>query len=262
MTSAPIDLALLYVALFSVILLIIRLAVTRLFKVYPAFFAFLCVCAVLQGAAIVFGVSDRLYFFTYIILQPVRIFLSGLVVWELFRVIFKNYAGLRSLSEWAMGVAAGIALFGFVLSLVGSGAAFKPSPSVQMLLRIERGVDMGLVIFVLIMLYFVSRYPIKLPRNNVAHTILYSIWFLGDAGILLASSFLSRPVAERLVNTGQTLFEIGCYLGWILLLSKEGEHRETQVRKPISAETEKALIIELDSLNQMLERAGRSIFRQ
>jgi len=261
MTSASADLFLLYASLLLAVLLIFRLAVTRLYKIYPSFFAFLTVCALLLATAIAFGSSALPYFYVYVVLQPVRIILSAFVVWELFRVIFRNYAGLRSLSEWVMGVAAGVALLGFILSMVGNSTAFHASRYLLALIRLERGVALGLVIFIVIVLYFVSRYPIRLPRNNVAHCILYSIWFMADATILLAAAFVQGKQGERVINEALTGVEILCYLGWIFLLSKEGEYRETQVRKPISVETEKALIIELDSLNQMLERAGRSIFR-
>jgi hypothetical protein len=109
-----------------------------------------------------------------------------------------------------------------------------------------------------VMLYFVSRYPIKLPRNSAAHSILYSVWFLGDAAILLASSFLPSSYLRVLTN-GSAIFESACYIGWTLLLSKEGEYQVTRVRRDMLPETEKALIGELDAMNAMLLRAGRSV---
>jgi len=89
--------------------------------------------------------------------------------------------------------------------------------------------------------------------------MLYSIWLLGDAALLLASSFLPEDFGQSIVNNGQPLFEIGCYLGWALLLSQTGEYQETRVRRDLSPEHEKVLIGELNAMNEMLLRAGRSI---
>lgn len=259
MTGASIDSALSYVFLVSVLLLVGRLVVLQLFRTYPLFLAFVCVNGLQAAAEVYLGTSNVLYFYTYACLEPIHILLSVLVVWELFSVIFRNYAGLRSLSRWVMGGAGVIALLGFVLSIAGRGSIIHGSGYLRFLVRFERGVAFGLVIFIILMLYFISRYPIKLPRNNVTHSIIYSIWFLGDAAILLASSFLPSGYGLRAVNDGLLVFDIGCYLGWTLLLSKDGEYQEARVRRDISPETEKALIGELDTLNEMLLRAGRSM---
>jgi hypothetical protein len=55
------------------------------------------------------------------------------------------------------------------------------------------------------------------------------------------------------------VLEIGSYLGWAILLSKAGEYQETRVRRDITPEHEKVLIGELNAMNQLLLRAGRSI---
>jgi hypothetical protein len=259
MTSAFIDSALSYLPLVCFVLLVGRLVLAGLFRVYPVFFALVCVSALQQAAAVYFGNSSLLYFYSFVVLRPICILLSVLVVWELFNVIFRNYAGLRSLSQWVMGAAAAIALLGFVISITGNGSMFR-SGYMRALIRLERGIALGLVIFIIAMLYFISRYPMKLPRNSVAHSILYSVWFLGDAAILLASSFLKSNHLQVL-NNGSAAFESACYIGWTILLTKEGEYQETRMRRDIPPETEKSLIGELDAMNAMLLRAGRSMGR-
>jgi hypothetical protein len=262
MTSASIDSALQALSLLLGLALAVRLVQIRLFRVYPFFFTFLLIASLLQTSVVVFGTRSVVYFYSYVVLQPIRNVVYALVVWELFSVIFRNYAGLRSLSRWVMGVAAVIAPVGFLLTALSSGlAAARGSAYVRAVVRFELGMTFGLVIFIVIMLYFISRYPIKLPRNNVAHCLLYSVWFLGDSAILLATSFLPMDFGRRFVNDGQSLFEIGCYLAWILLLSETGEYQETRVRRDISPEHERALIGELNAMNELLLRAGRSISR-
>jgi hypothetical protein len=257
--SASIRSAVEILSLLLDIVVIARLIYHRLFRVYPFFFAFLCITAVPQAAGAMLGARSHVLFYCYVVVEPIRNILYILVVWELFSVIFQNYAGLRTLSRWVMGVAAAIAPLGFILTMAAPGEAFKPSRYVSMVVRFERGVAFGLVIFIIIMLYFISRYPIKLPRNSVAHCLVFSVLLLGDAAVLLASSFLPKDLGRQVVNNGQALLEIGCYIGWALLLSKAGEYQETRVRRDIAPEDEKALIGELDAMNALLLRAGRSM---
>ena len=157
-----------------------------------------------------------------------------------------------------MGGAAAIAPIGLVLTFAASESriAFRKE---LVIVRFERGIAFGLVIFIVILLYFISRYPIKLPRNNVVHAMLYSIWFLGDAAILLMSSFVPEAWGYSFVNSGLALFDSASYVGWAVLLSKAGEYQETRVRQHISPERERILIDELNSMNTALLRAGRSI---
>jgi hypothetical protein len=189
--------------------------------------------------------------------EPVRNIIYILVVWELFSAVFRTYAGLRSLSRWVMGIAAAIAPIGLLLTLLAPASRLTHG-RVMRVLRFERGITFGLVIFMIILLYFISKYPIKLPRNVVVLCILYSIWFLSDSALLLSVSFLPEGYGN-LVNDGLAVFQIGCYMGWTVLLSKTGEYREMRVRHNISPERERLLIAELDTMNDVLVRAGRSI---
>jgi len=259
MTSASLDSSLQVLSLLLVVALVGRLTQLGLYRVYPFFFASLCIPVVLQSSVLLYGAGSFVYFWCYAVAQPIRNILYILIVWELFSVIFRNYAGLRSLSRWVMGIAAGVALFGFVLTITAGGSVFRGSAYIRALIRFERGVALGLVIFIIIMLYFISRYPIRLPRNSVVLCMLYSIWFLGDAGILLASSLMSSANGVRIINNVLAVFEIACYLGWTLLLSKSGEFQETRVRRELTPEHEKVLIGELNAMNELLLRAGRSI---
>jgi hypothetical protein len=259
--SASIASVLQFLSLLCNFILVARSVQLKLQRTYPFFFSFLCVPLVLQTAIVFYGAGSLVFFYCYVVLQPIRTVLYILVVWELFSVIFRNYAGLRSLSRWVMGIAAAIAPLGFVLTFLGTGSVYRStSRFVQSVVRFERGIALGLVIFIIIMLYFISRYPIKLPRNSVVLCMLYSIWFLGDAAILLASSFIADSNdGRRFVNDAGYFLEIGCYIAWTLMLSKAGEYQETRVRRDISLEDEKSLIGELDAMNELLLRAGRSI---
>jgi hypothetical protein len=258
MMSASIEFSLQLLSFLFDIVVTVRVIQLGLYRVYPFFFVFLCVPLVPQSVLLMYGSDSRDFRHVWLISEAVRNIVYILVVWELFSVIFRNYAGLRSLSRWVMGGAAAIAPLGLVLTFAASSSRLVSSLPL-MVIRFERGIAFGLVIFIIILLYFISRYPIRLPRNNVVLAMLYSVWFLGDAALLLLSSFVPRAWGYSMVNDGLALLEIGSYMGWTFLLSKAGEYQETRVRQNISPERESVLIGELNAMNEVLLRAGRSI---
>src|SRR5215472_4124079 len=99
------------------VLVVARLTSLKLYRVYPFFFASLCVPIGILAPGLLYGTKSHVTFYCYVVLQPIRNILYILVVWELFSVIFRNYAGLRSLSRWVMGIAAAIAPIGLLVSL-------------------------------------------------------------------------------------------------------------------------------------------------
>jgi len=262
MTSASIESALLRLSLLLDAILILRLFYLKLFRNYPLFVAMLSVAFALQMVAVVYGDGSRRFAWAYWYLEPIKNILYILVVWELFSVIFRDYAGLRSLSRWVMGVAAVLAMVGGALTAVPTGGVsdFNRSAHARTVIRFERGVALGLVIFIIVMLYFISRYPIKLPRNNVVLCMLYSGWFLGDAAILLVMNYVTYSHRNLdIENTALLILQAASYLGWAVLLTRAGEFQETRVRQHLSTEREELLIGELNAMNDLLVRAGRSI---
>jgi hypothetical protein len=259
MNSASIESALQIVSLAFLLILILRLTFSKLIVKYPFFGAMLLVTMALQFVVVLKGASSREFLHSYNRLEPIRDVLFVLVVWELFSGIFRNYAGLRSLSRWIMGIAAVVSSAGLALSVSTIGVAgFSHSRMAARIIRFERGLTFGLVIFVIVMLYFVSRYPIRLPRNNIALCMIYSTLFLGYSAILIMTSYLPHEYG-RVENIVIASLESACYIGWALLLSKTGEYQETRVRQHVPPEREKLLIGQLNAMNDVLVRAGRSI---
>jgi hypothetical protein len=258
LTSASIESLLQILSLVCGLLAVARVVQLGLVRTYPCFFSFLCIPAVLQVVVVSYGYRSLVFFWAWASLEPLRMISYILVVWELFSAVFRNYAGLRSLSRWVMGLAAVFAPIGLILTVFAPDSSILPKAKSFRLVRFERGITFGLVIFIVILLYFISKYPIKLPRNLVVLCMLYSVWFLGDSALLLSLSFLPESSLDR-VNDGLALFEIASYVGWAGLLSKAGEYQETRVRSHISIERERILIGELNAMNEVLLRAGRSI---
>src|ERR1039458_9928334 len=104
MISASVESLLQVLSLLFCLVAVARLIQLKLVRVYPFFFSFLCIPVVLQAVLLRYGVESKQFFYAYVYLEPIRVISYILVVWELFSVVFRNYAGLRSLSRWVMGV--------------------------------------------------------------------------------------------------------------------------------------------------------------
>ena len=158
MPSASIEFSLQLFSLIFDIVAIVRVIHLRVVREYPFFVLFLCVPLAPQAALLHYGVASKQFFKIWSVTEPVRNIIYILVVWELFSVTFRDYAGLRSLSRWVMGGAAAIALLGFVLTYAASESQIAYGAT-RVIVRYERGITFGLVIFIILLLYFLSQIP-------------------------------------------------------------------------------------------------------
>jgi len=94
-----------------------------------------------------------------------------LVVLELYRLVLDRYQGIYTLGQWAMYLAIAISVTISVLALLPRITPRIPEPS-RILFRemaVERGVDLSLVLFILLIVLFLSRFPAPLSRNTIVH---------------------------------------------------------------------------------------------
>jgi hypothetical protein len=129
------------------------------------------------------------------------------------------------------------------------------SKGIPLLLATDRGVTFSLAIFLILMLSFVSRYPVSLGRNVVVLTVLYAAFFLSNtlSGLLKSVFGLSL---YAVVDTALMGVASACAFAFFILLSPQGE--EVQVNLPAyGPDSEKRLLMNLDALNRTLLRASR-----
>lgn len=203
------------------------------------------------------GTNSRNYFYFWEFTEPVTWILYGLVVLELYRLVLEKHRGLYSLGRWMMYLAIVVSVFVSVLTLLPK---FKPSMPVRSrtlfyLFAIQRGVYFSLVLFILLILLFLSRYPIHLNRNVLVHAALYSTFFLcGTVGVLLRS-VLGYSIADQ-VNLFLTGASSICIFAWFFLLTRKGEEGETNL--PLfGPEQERRALEQLEAFNATLLKVSQ-----
>jgi len=259
MSSANLVAAIEVVILIASGLAAVKLWYTGLCRRYKALFAYLIFrCAFYL--AVVFWFTDlrsAAYQKFYVLTQPIAWFFFILLVLELYTLILEKHKGLATLGRWFQYV-------GLALSILTSGLALLPqirtgqvqvSPILTYYYAIERGVDFSLLIFLVFMLVWLTRYPVPLSRNVLVHSVVYSTLFLSSTVGMFARVFfgfqLSRPV-----STATLAILAACILVWLIFLNEKGE--EVRVNIPhLGPEQEQRVLEQLEALNRTLLKVSR-----
>jgi hypothetical protein len=248
-------------------LTVLKLIYTGLFRRYRIFFLYFLFRIPYMTASLAIahmkglpggdGTSSYIYYYLFLYSNPVFLLAYILVVMELYRLVLERYKGLYTLGRWAMYGAIVISgTISILTQLPKLGPTLsEPSKKVMYEVAAERGIDLALVIFILLIVWFLSKYPVPLSRNVVVHTVIYSIFFLSDALVLLWRRVLGYHVG----NTSNVVFAAiasACSLAWALLLTAHGEEVRAQLPQ-IRPEAEERILHQLDALNATLLKVSR-----
>lgn len=255
------------VTILGAALTVLKLLSSGLYRRYRIFFAYLLflipymtgflVLLNLKGLPGGDGIQSNLYFYAFFYSEPFLLLAYILVVMELYSLVLERYKGLYTLGRWAMYGAVVISGTVSVLTLLPTLSPSLSEPSKKLMYEFgaERGVDLALVIFILLIVWFLTRYPVPLSRNVVVHTVIYSVFFLSQAVVLLWRTLLGFHVNDTF-NVVATALTSACALAWCTMLSAKGE--EVQVHVPnIRPDSEERILQQLDALNATLLKVSR-----
>jgi hypothetical protein len=236
-----------------------RLYCQSLHRKYFALFAFLCfqVTRSFLLLAVVWWLPHprNVYAWTWVITQPLIWLFYIFVALELYSRVLQNYKGLQTVGRWVFFIAV-------TLAILISGASMLPTlrnphEQVQVIFYyalVARGIMFSLVLFILLILFFLSWYPITLSRNLVVHSIICTLFFISvSMGYLVRN--VEGSAVTRAVNISHLVITIICMSSWMLLLSGRGEGSRMTIRREWTPEEEKRLVDQLTAINSSLMRA-------
>jgi len=247
-------------------LTVLKLLTSGLYRRYRIFFGyFIFRIPVMTGGLILRhmkglrggdGVSSWAYFYLFYYSEPLLVLGYTLVVIELYSLVLERYKGLYTLGRWVMYGAVVVSASISVLTLLPKLGPSLPEPSKRLMYEIaaERGVFLALVIFILLIVWFLTRYPVPLSRNVVVHTVIYSVFFLCEALGLLWRTLLGFNVTAT-YSVVSTAISSACAVAWCILLSARGE--EVRVQTPVRPLSEERILQQLDDLNRTLLKISR-----
>ena len=181
--------------------------------------------------------------------------MAALSVREMFVLVFRDYPGLRTAGKWALYVAIAISVGAFLLVLRSpwDGESVNTRRLFYELV-FDRSVHFSLAVIIVILLMFLSRYPLDLDRNTYVASGFFSAMFLAQSLVRLLDS-LSPKLFAHYADYPEVAFTALCFLGWGVMLgsAKAPVSRRVPANKPREAE----LLHQLESLNSILSRSGR-----
>src|ERR1041385_8014565 len=151
-------------------------------KQYRILFVFLCIQV---GRSTVLFIVDAVirtrqaYSWTWVHTEPILWFSYILLVSELYSLVLQKYKGLETVGRWVLYIAVPIAITISIVSVLPS----LQKPASELPIRfyfdlVNRGIMFALVIFILLILSFLSWYPITLSRNVVIHCVICTIFLI------------------------------------------------------------------------------------
>ena len=258
MTSAVLVSGLRAVLLLGSILMVLKLYRTGLHHRYPVFFAFFLFRIPNSIWPIFLPTSAKLYFYLWVCTGPIVLAFYVLMVVELYKSVLERYRGLYSLGRWMMYVSVAISVTISALSLLPTIKPALPQRSKIMIysMATERGVDTALAIFILLMLCFLSFFPLRLARNVRVHALVFSVFFLSNTFVLLMRSNFGKRFTES-VNTTIICVTAASVVAWLTLLRTTGEDSRQAAVASVGPEYESRLMAHLDSINDALLKTVR-----
>src|SRR5258707_527483 len=171
MTGATLGSLLEFLLIAGLALTAVKLFATGLYKQYPVFFCYFIFRIPNSLLPRLVDVRSPLYFKLWTYSEIITLIFYVLLVVELYRLVLARYRGLQTVGRWAMYASVVVAATVSVgLSLIPKINEALPRTvsriiTFNVLVLSERGIDAALAIFIILILLFLSRYPIKLSWN-------------------------------------------------------------------------------------------------
>jgi hypothetical protein len=240
------------------LLLVLKLIRSGLYRRYPFFFSFCLIRIPYFIIVLLIDVRSDTYFFVWLAGNPVYWILYFLIVRELVGLILEKYSGLKNLGRWFMYGSMGVSLIVSILSILPK---INPTISARSqvmgyVFAIDRGVTASLAVFLVVLLALLSRYPVRLQRNLVVHSFLFTTFFIANSLTMLMRGLFGVRVFDS-VDVAFNVVGSACGFAWFWLLSAKGEEVTVHVHK-VDSRREEALLSQLNYLNETLLKTRKS----
>jgi len=208
--------------------------------------------------------NATVYYYFWVATEPVTWVFHTLVILELYKLVLEKHKGLYTLGRWAMFGGIGTSLIISLISLIPRMVKDMTRQSKTMIvyLYMERGVMLGLAIFLLFMMGFLVLYTVPLSRNVTVHARVYAVFFFSNFLTFLLLSLFPSGRTEFLhilpwTNLVADAVSMICVYDWFFLLNAAGE--EVHTSQPIlGPEQERRVLQQLDALNATLLKVSRN----
>jgi len=237
-------------------ILSVRLFAAGLDRRYRVFFFYLIFATLHAGALATIGPRTNTYEYVWVLTEPFEWLFYVLVVLEIYALVLEDYRGLSTAGRWALIAAVAVALLASGISLMAPSQLTTQGHLMRYYYVAERAVNFSLVVFLLSILGFLMQYPITLSRNIIVHSMVFSVYFLGNTAIYLLLSMRGKDSLDVVAYalSAITLAAVGA---WLVLMNPARELRKLRLRPHWMPGKEEELVSQLNHLNAALLRVTR-----
>jgi hypothetical protein len=234
----------------------VRLFVTGLHRRYRIFFFYMVFATVQLGVLASLNEDNGLYQKVWVLTEPLEWLFYVLVVLEIYGLVLQDYRGLATVGKWALITAVLVALLASGISLMAPSHLTSQGTLLRYYYVAERAIYFSLVVFLLSILGFLMQYPITLSRNVIVHSMVFSVYFLGNTVLYLVLSMRGFDSIVPVTNA-LSVITLAAVCTWLVMLNPAGELRKLSLRPQWMPGREEQLVSQLNHLNAALLRATR-----
>lgn len=196
------------------------------------------------------------YALTYLATQPVLWTLDALVLLEVYTRVFNTHKGIASFSRKVIPAA-------MIISVVTAGASFAFKPAVasefailDMSASLERGVNISLLCFIILLVGFLAWFPVPISRNTFVHSTVFCFYFASRAGAFLFRMTVPQD-AWPILSLALVSASLISVLVWVFGLRPAGEAVTLRSGLHRTSVDQARLIEQLEAINRSLMRTAR-----
>jgi hypothetical protein len=229
---------------------------TGLFRKYTAFALFIGFEIAFAVVTIRIQTNTTLYAYWYFVNAFLRWTLISFIVVGLYREALRELPGLATAGRWVLsggiGAAAIVSVFSLQADLVNRAQKFPILLAVHVT---ERAIATTLALLILIMVAFLSWFPVKLSRNVISLLFGWGVILVCRSSILI---FRNAVGPQTALGVGVAILGITLLTNvfWALRLRPAGEARAETVRRVAEPEQAERLVRRLDAMNSALIRSS------
>jgi hypothetical protein len=236
-----------------------RMFVFRMHRKLPFLVSFLVFQCLQYATLLVLTRSpqSRAYETIYEFTEPVNWIFYILIVHEMYSGAFAGFPGIASFARWASYASASLALllcFGLMLI---SPVRHTPGARIFSYIELwERFVSFALLAFIVLFIFLLSRYPIKVDSSVAASLAIFTAYFAGSF-VFLELGTPATSFALQLQTGGFFLLNLGCFAAWGILAARAPHASSVQLRHRIEPVEEQRLLDQLTFIDNMLIKSSR-----
>lgn len=234
-------------------ILALRLGWNGMGQRYPAFWFLVAFQSFRNGSLELLADNVVTFYRLWIITEPIVVIAYTLAIFELYSFALARYPGLRTASRKVLFLAMVIATTVSVLSIFPDiqFGSFGENDQFLLINVIRRGVYTSLLVFLVLLVSFITIFPIRLSRNTIVHIIVFSSSFLFISVATLTMNLKGLDIIP-IFNLLTAFAAVIASFVWFFMLTPAGESVETSMPSRLSAEQASTLLAKLQSINDSL----------